>query len=198
MESINTEKIVLASESPRRKKLLEQAGITFTISPSHIDERIVSMDNPVNYVKELCGLKAQHQTVSFPDTWILGADTIVVKEGTILGKPQSRTDAAQMLKRLSNCEHIVYTAYCVLHPQKKIQVINAVETKVYFKHLTENEIQWYVDTGEPFDKAGAYGIQGIGAFLVRQISGSYSNVVGLPVCEVVDTLKDLNIIQFKD
>jgi len=198
MDSINTEKIILASKSPRRKALLEQIGIKINISPSTIDESSVSIQNPKEYVKKLSFLKAKNKVLSYPESWVLGADTIVVAQGQILGKPQSKTDAIQMLGKLNNCEHKVYTAFCIMNQKKEVTVIKAVETKVYFKYLSDHEILWYVNTGEPFDKAGAYGIQGIGAFLVKQISGSYSNVVGLPVCEVVETLMNLNVIQFKD
>lgn len=198
MESINTEKIILASGSPRRKELLEQVGINFEISASTIDEETVSIKNPEDYVKELSFLKAADISLSYPDSWVLGADTIVVVGNQILGKPHSKTDAIDMLTKLNNREHSVYTGFCLIHQKKKSIIKKCVETKVYFKYLSDQEIRWYVNTGEPFDKAGAYGIQGIGAVLVKQINGSYSNVVGLPVCEVVETLMHLNIIQFKD
>ena len=198
MESINTEKLILASKSPRRRELLEQIGIKIEISPSNIDEEAVSTKYPEEYVKELSFLKAKNRSLSYPESWILGADTIVVIQDQILGKPQSKTDAIDMIKKLNNCEHYVYTGFCVINQEKKSIIKNVVKTKVYFKHLSDEEIRWYVNTGEPFDKAGAYAIQGIGSFLVKQISGSYSNVVGLPVCEVVEILINLNIIQFKD
>ncbi|MCK5163062.1 MAG: septum formation inhibitor Maf [Desulfobacula sp.] len=198
MESINTEKLILASKSPRRKELLEQIGIKIKISPSNIDEKRVSIKNPEEHVKELSFLKAKNTALSYPEFWILGADTIVVVQDRILGKPQSGTDAVRMLNKLNNCEHSVFTAFCILNQKADSMIIKCVETKVYFKHLTDQEIRWYVNTGEPFDKAGAYGIQGIGAFLVKQISGSYTNVVGLPLCETVEALMNLNIIQFKD
>ncbi|MBU8850014.1 MAG: Maf family protein [Desulfobacterales bacterium] len=198
MKSIKGEKLILASRSPRRKKLLEQIGIKIEISPSDINEEIVSNKNPEAHVKELSFLKAKNQSVLYPESWILGADTIVVVQDQILGKPQSKKDAIAMLSKLNNCEHHVFTAFCVINQKKNSVVVKSVETKVYFKYLTDQEIHWYVRTGEPFDKAGAYGIQGIGTFLVKQISGSYSNVVGLPVCEVVETLMSLNIIHFKD
>ncbi|MBC2704319.1 nucleoside triphosphate pyrophosphatase [Desulfobacula sp.] len=198
MKLIKSEKLILASKSPRRKKLLEQIGIRIEISPSNIDEEAVSIKNPEKHVKELSFLKAKNVALSYPESWILGADTIVVIQDQILGKPQSKTDAIAMLNKLNHCKHSVYTAFCVINQKTDSMVVKSVETKVYFKYLTDQEIQWYVGTGEPFDKAGAYGIQGIGAFLVKQISGSYSNVVGLPVCEVVETLMNLNIIQFKD
>ncbi|CCK80603.1 Maf family protein [Desulfobacula toluolica] len=196
MKSINTEKIILASGSPRRKELLEQVGINIEISVSTIDEETVSIKKPEDYVKELSFLKAEDTSLLYPESWVLGADTIVVVDNQILGKPQSKPDAIDMLTKLNNREHSVYTGFCLIHQKKRSIIKKCVETKVYFKHLSDQEIQWYVNTGEPFDKAGAYGIQAIGAILVKQIKGSYSNVVGLPVCEVVETLMHLNIIQF--
>lgn len=198
MKFINTEKIILASQSPRRKELLEQIGVNIKVFPSTINEETVSLKNPEAYVKELSFLKATDISVAYPDSWILGADTIVVVGDQLLGKPQSKADAVEMLTELNDGEHSVYTGFCVINQKKKSIVKQSVETKVYFKRLSDEEIQWYVNTGEPFDKAGAYAIQGVGAFLVKQISGSYTNVVGLPVCEVVETLMQLNIIQFKD
>lgn len=196
MKSINNENLILASKSPRRKQLLEQVGITIQVFPSDIDEKLVLIKDPVDLVKELSFLKARKTASNFPETWILAADTIVVIQDEILGKPESEAHAIEMLNKLNNCEHSVYTGFCLMHPESNIMVKKSVETKVRFKSLTDSEIRWYVDSGEPFDKAGSYAIQGIGAFLVKQISGSYSNVVGLPVCEVVETLIGLNIIQF--
>ena len=196
MKSINSEKLILASKSPRRKELLEQIGIKIIVSPSNINEAAISNKDPETHVRELAFLKAENTSVSHPASWIIGADTIVVVKDQILGKPKSKPDAIGMLNKLSNCEHSVYTAFCVINQTTKIKVIKSVETKVTFKCLTNQEIYWYVKTNEHFDKAGSYAIQGMGAFLVRQISGSYSNVVGLPVCEVVETLMNLNLIQF--
>jgi len=198
MGIINTEKIILASKSPRRKDLLEQVGLNVKIVPSHFDEAAVLIKNPENRVKKLSLLKAENTAAFYPDHWVLGADTIVVVQDRILGKPQSKTDAMAMLNTLNNIEHSVFTGFSVINLKKKMIITQSVETKVFFKHLSPREIQWYINTGEPFDKAGAYAIQGIGAFLVKKISGSYSNVVGLPVCEVVDILMKLNIIQFKE
>lgn len=197
MESINTEKLILASQSPRRKELLEQIGIKLEICPSDINEDTVLIKNPDEYVKELSFLKAKDISASFPESWILGADTIVVIQDQMLGKPQTETHAIEMLNKLNNCEHSVYTGFCILNQKEDIIIKQCVETKVCFKNLTSREILWYVKTGEPFDKAGAYAIQGIGTFLVKHIFGSYSNVVGLPVCEVVETLMNLKIIQMR-
>jgi len=129
---------------------------------------------------------------------VIGADTIVAIGSTILGKPKTRKDAVKMLERLSGAEHSVFTGFTIGHLTRKKTVTRVIETRVSFKQLSPREIQWYADTNEPYDKAGGYGIQGIGAFLVKSIQGSYSNVVGLPVCEVMDILQALDIIQLKE
>ena len=195
MKLIGTQKIILASKSPRRRDLLEQLGLNIKIVPSNIDETLVSIQNPEKYVKKLSLLKANNTALFYPDQWVIGADTIVVVKGQILGKPVSKTDAIAMLNKLNNCEHNVFTGFSIVNLKKKIIITQSTETKVFFKSLSPEEIKWYVSTGEPFDKAGSYAIQGIGAFLVKRISGSYSNVVGLPVCEVIEILMNLNVIK---
>lgn len=190
-----TQKIILASKSPRRKELLEQLGLMITIVPSHTDEESVLTTDPVTYVKALSLLKARNTAVSYPDNWVIGADTIVVVDDQILGKPKSKQDASEMLNSLNDRCHSVFTGFSIVNQKKKKSITQSIETIVCFKNLTPEEIQWYVNTPEPFDKAGAYAIQGIGAFMVKHISGSYSNVVGLPVCEVFETLINLHIIQ---
>ena len=198
MNSINKKKIVLASKSPRRKELLEQIGLDITICPSNIDEKKVSIQDPEKYVKKLACLKALDVSQLYPDSWIIGADTIVVIQDQIIGKPHSKAEAVKILNQLNNCEHFVYSAFCICNQNKALQTIKSVKTKVYFKNLTANEINWYTNTQEPYDKAGGYGIQGIGSFIVKKISGSYTNVVGLPVCEIVEVLIKLNLIEFRD
>ena len=195
MKIIGTHKIILASKSPRRRDLLEQLGLNIKIVPSQTDETLVSMQNPEKYVKKLSFLKANNTALFYPDDWVIGADTIVVVSDQILGKPRSKIDAIAMLNKLNNCEHSVFTGFSIVNQKKKIIITQSIETKVFFKCLSREEIKWYVSTGEPFDKAGSYAIQGIGTFLVKRISGSYSNVVGLPVCEVIEILINLNIIQ---
>lgn len=197
MKPINLEKLLLASQSPRRKDLLEQTGIELQVVPSDIDEENISIKNPAEYVKELSYLKAEKVSRAYPDSWVLGADTIVVIEDQILGKPESEDHAINMLRLLNNREHLVFTGFCIMNKHQQTIIKNAVETRVYFKSLSDQEIKWYVSTKEPFDKAGAYGIQGTGAFLVRKIFGSYTNVVGLPVCEVVEALMRLKIIEMR-
>ncbi len=202
MDSINTKKLILASQSPRRKELLKQIGMDIEICPSKIDERGILIKDPVEHVKGLARMKAEDTASSYPDTWVIGADTIVVIQDQILGKPSSKSDAISMLNKLNDCEHFVYTAFCLCNQEsdsyRNQSIIKSVKTKVYFKNLTDKQIKWYVHTQEPFDKAGGYGIQGVGSFMVKKISGSYTNVVGLPLCEVVEEMIKLNLIEFKE
>ena len=180
--------LILASRSPRRKYLLRKAGLVFEVIPGTFDESAVPLTDPGDYVKTLALAKAEEIAVRRPEAWVIGADTIVFIEGAVLGKPASRTAAREMLRRLSGQTHQVYTGYAVCCRAAGRMITEAVRTDVRFKELTEAEIEWYIQTGEPFDKAGAYAIQGLGTFLVRSINGSYTNVVGLPVCEVIEAL----------
>ncbi len=187
--------LILASKSPRRCYLLEQAGIEFSVIPSSFDENSVKLSSPDIYVRQLAESKAGDISEQYPDSWVIGADTIVLIDGSILGKPGSSTEARTMLKSLSGKTHQVLTGYCICCHRIGRLFSEAIKTEVRFKKLTEKEIDWYINSGEPFDKAGAYGIQGIGMFLVRRINGSYTNVVGLPVCEIVEYLIKENIIE---
>jgi len=180
--------MILASQSPRRKYLLEQAGLRFRVIPSPFDESSVEPTAPAPYVRRLAECKADDIATRYPEAWVIGADTIVAVDGHLLGKPSSRDAARHMLGRLSGKTHQVYTGFCICRHRDNLKFIDAVRTDVTFKELSENEIEWYIKTGEPFDKAGAYAIQGMGTFLVRGINGSYSNVVGLPVCEIIEIL----------
>lgn len=186
-------KLILASQSPRRRYLLEQAGLTFDVVPSTFDEDSVHLSDPASYVKTLAEAKAGEVATRFPDSLVIGADTIVTIDGAILGKPANAHKARDMLRRLSGQSHAVFTGYAIVCKNKSTCISEAVRTTVHFKVLSMDEIDWYVRSGEPFDKAGAYAIQGLGTFLVRGINGSYTNVVGLPVCEVVETLLGLGI-----
>ena len=190
-------KIILASKSPRRKYLLKQAGIQFSVIPSTIDESKIPVCEPYLYVKTLAEAKANDIFRLYPENVIIGADTIVVIDGTILGKPRSKDQARDMLKKLSGQTHQVFTGFCVKYPGDDNGYSDTVTTDVIFKNLTEKEIEWYIHTQEPFDKAGAYAIQGLGTFLVKKINGSYTNVVGLPVCEIIEILIKKEIIGFK-
>ncbi|MBU1055347.1 MAG: septum formation inhibitor Maf [Proteobacteria bacterium] len=188
--------LILASKSARRRYLLKQAGINFSVIPSDFDENTVPVSSPEIYVKILAESKAKYISDKYPDSWVIGADTIVVINGKILGKPSDRDDARIMLKDLSGQTHEVVTGYCICCKAKERSFSESIITKVLFKDLSENEIEWYIHTKEPFDKAGGYAIQGLGTFLVKSINGSYTNVVGLPVCEVIEFLIKEGIIGF--
>ena len=186
--------LILASQSPRRRYLLEQAGVTFTVIPSAVNEDSIQVTDPSRYVKTLAQAKADDVAKHYPTSWVIGADTIVSIENTILGKPGNQEEARHMLARLSGQSHHVYTGYAIVCHTRQVRLTTAICTDVQFKHLNAAEIEWYIQTGEPFDKAGAYAIQGMGTFLVRRINGSYTNVVGLPVCEVIEDLLRLNVV----
>jgi len=181
-------RLILASQSPRRRYLLKQAGLRFEVVPSGIDEAGFAMTSPDRYVRRLAEAKALDVAAAHPDAWVIGADTIVLIDGTVLGKPDGRENARAMLQRLSGRTHQVYTGYSICCRRRKWTFTDIAVTDVTFKTLFDDEIEWYIHTSEPFDKAGAYAIQGLGTFLVRRINGSYTNVVGLPVCEVIEVL----------
>ena len=192
--SRNRSRLILASKSPRRSELLKQAGLTFSVIPSDFDEDTVALSNPDSDVVRLAESKALDISQKHPDAWVIGADTIVLVGRKILGKPAGAKEAFEMLQRLSGKTHRVLTGYCICCKKKNRIFSEAVKTDVRFKELTDAEINWYIQTGEPFDKAGGYAIQGIGSFLVRGINGSYTNVVGLPVCEVMAFLIKENVL----
>ena len=189
--------IILASQSPRRRELLTQMGLTdFIIRPAQGDEIADPTLSPDKLVEELSRQKAAEvAAAATPEDLIIAADTVVAIDGTVLGKPHSPQDAFAMLSRLSGRHHTVYTGMTVRRGDKVLTSHEA--TRVYFRPLTPAEIEAYVSTGEPMDKAGSYGIQGYGSMLVEGISGDYFNVVGLPVCLLgrmlaqfgVDTMK---------
>jgi septum formation protein len=180
--------IILASKSPRRQYLLRQAGLRFSVIPSGVDEKSIPLSPPEVYVRRLAEAKADDISAKYPQSWVIGADTIVRIDGKILGKPKSKEEARVMLQRLSGAVHQVFTGYAICCRSRQRRFSDTVKTDVLFKELSVQEIEWYIDTPEPFDKAGAYAIQGLGTYLVRCISGSYTNVVGLPVCEVIERL----------
>jgi septum formation protein len=179
--------LVLASASPRRKALLRQVGLPFTAIPSRIDEKTVS-GNPAEIARVLAYEKAFSVAHSGVAAWILGADTVVVVDHFLLGKPKDKADAHRMLTSLSGRAHRVITGISLLNPAGKQVCSQAVSTLVRMKHLEPMEIDAYLTSGESFGKAGGYAIQGIGAFMITSITGSYSNVVGLPLCVVIEAL----------
>ncbi|WP_269981945.1 Maf family protein [Vibrio sp. T11.5] len=174
-------KLVLASGSPRRKELLSQLGYSFTVIRTDVEETQAAQETPVQYVSRLSLDKAMAGVATESDSVVLGSDTIVVCDGTVLEKPESLEQAKQMLMRLSDRAHQVMTAVTVATIEQQETVV--VTTDVWFKPLSENEIEQYWHTGEPCDKAGSYGIQGIGGRFVTRIEGSYHAVVGLPLFE---------------
>lgn len=186
--------IVLASESTRRVDILRTLGISFSIIPPDIDERKKRDETIRDYVLRIAQEKAKKVGIHFPDKWVIGADTIVVHKGKVLGKPKSEEEAVEMLTALRGKWHKVLTGYCILNVSKKTSCQDVVETKVFIKDLTDEEIRRYIKTSEPFDKAGSYAVQGKGGFMVKEIKGSYSNVVGLPICEITDILLSLGIL----
>ena len=195
MFHINDENaIVLASESTRRVDILRTLGISFSIMPPGIDEHRKPYESPKDYVLRIAYEKARKVGDLFPDKWIIGADTVVVHKGKVLGKPKADGDAVAMLKRLRANWHKVFTGYCILNASKQIVYQDVAETKVFIKDLTDDEIAKYVGTSEPFDKAGSYAVQGRGGYMVKEIKGSYSNVVGLPICEITEALLSLGIL----
>lgn len=178
--------IVLASASPRRKELLEQIGLDSIVIPADVDERI-QWEDPIQAVQELACRKARSVADGFlQDGWILGADTIVVHNGKVMGKPANRQEALRMLSALQGDAHSVYTGVCAVKKEGKNrqETVFAEETKVFVYPMEMWEIEEYADTLEPMDKAGAYGIQGIFAKYIRCIQGDYNNVVGLPVSRI--------------
>ncbi|OCA92405.1 Maf family protein [Pseudobacillus wudalianchiensis] len=181
--------LILASGSPRRKELLEQIGLAFTVKVSHADETIPSGITPEEAVMHLASVKAAAVAKNDEDHFVIGADTVVVLDGEILGKPSDRQEAKEMLQRLSGRTHAVCTGVAVRHKGSECSFYE--KTNVTFWKLTEEEINGYLDTGEPFDKAGAYGIQGAGAIFVKKIDGDYFSVVGLPISSLYRQLKQM-------
>ncbi|MEJ2038278.1 MAG: Maf family protein [Desulfosarcinaceae bacterium] len=190
--------LVLASKSPRRRYLLKQAGLVFDVVPSHVDESSIPPADPAEYAKTLSLAKARDVAASYPDSWVIGADTIVLMNRRILGKPRNLNQAREMLQRLSGRTHEVYTGYTIYCGALGKSLTDVVCTAVTFKTLSADEIEWYIHTDEPFDKAGAYAIQGLGTFLVKSVHGSYTNVVGLPVCEVIEYLIQAKVLQIRN
>jgi septum formation protein len=187
--------IILASKSPRRCELLQSAGIRFTIIPADIPEDVRPGEDYRQFPVRIARDKARAVAKDYPEAWVLGADTIVVAGEEILGKPADVADGKRMLRLLSGKRHKVITGFALVQAASGREICDKACTEVEFKTLTDLEIDWYLRTGEPFDKAGAYAIQGIGAFFIRNISGSYTNVVGLPLCEVVQVLLELGLIE---
>lgn len=186
------QKIYLASNSPRRKQILQQLGFEVYCVAVEIDEAAHPQEKAQDYVLRMAKEKNQAALINFPnlsDAPLLSADTSVVLDECILGKPCNATEAADMLRALSDKKHLVQTAVCISYQGK--QEFFCQSSIVHFAHLTQEEIAQYIATGEPLDKAGAYGIQGLGGIFVRHLSGSYSGVMGLPIYETSCALKNI-------
>ncbi|MBI5557715.1 MAG: septum formation protein Maf [Deltaproteobacteria bacterium] len=186
--------LILASASPRRQRFLQELGLDFIVEPSSVDECGRFGESPEFFVLRLAEEKAEAVARGHVRACILAADTIVVLDNEILGKPRDAADAEAMLAKMSGKWHEVWTGYCLRRLADSLVVKRAVRTRVLFRPLDADLRRAYVLTGEPLDKAGSYGLQGRGGFLVARIDGSYSNVIGLPVAEVIADLLGLGII----
>lgn len=191
---ITEKKIILASQSPRRKAFLEELGLSFRTIASSLDETREEGESPQTFVERMACEKAKDVCKRYPDAWILSADTIVYIEDKVFGKPESEEEAIEMLMTLSGREHNVMTGYCLACYGLNIHIVERVHTRVRFVQFAKEIARAYVQTGEPLDKAGSYGIQGKGGALVEEINGSYSNVVGLPLAETLALLQKFKVI----
>ena len=186
-------KIILASNSPRRKELLTQIGLSFTVAPADVNEAVRQGETPEACASRLALDKARAVAQRAGEGIIIAADTIVAVDGSVLGKPSDAADARRMLEKLSGKEHSVVTGLAVVDAETGRSLVRTSVTKVLFRDLSQREIDAYVATGEPLDKAGSYGIQERGALLVERIEGCYSNVVGLPLSLLGEMLREFGI-----
>jgi len=188
---MTTPRVVLASSSPRRRELLSLIGIAHTVMPADIDETVLPGEEPGPHAERLARAKACIVAARNPDAVVVGADTIVVVDGDILGKPRDDMAAAAMLRRLADRTHVVLTAVAVARGARVASGVEAVE--VTFRPLSDDDIGRYIATGEPMDKAGAYGIQGFGATLVERIVGDYFAVMGLALGRMVRLMREVGV-----
>ncbi|WP_394861821.1 Maf family protein [Paraclostridium bifermentans] len=190
--------IILASGSPRRKEILENTNLKFSVITSDIDERIFENEEPIQLVLRLAFEKCMSVAQNNPSDLVIGADTIVVLDNEILGKPKNEEEAFNTLSKLSNREHQVITGMSMVNLENEKKIVDYAISNVKFKKLTDQDIKDYISTKECLDKAGSYGIQGYGALLVEEIKGDYFNIVGLPISKLSDILKiNFNINLFK-
>jgi septum formation protein len=191
----NREPIILASESPRRQQFLMEMGLDFSIRSAFVDELPAENEGPEDFVRRMAWEKAAAVSTMFPESWVISGDTVVCLGNRILGKPADKEEAVALLLLLSGREHSVKTGFCVSHGTRGVKIVRSVTTRVCFSDYSEAVAHAYVATGESLDKAGAYGIQGRGGLLVKTIAGSYSNVVGLPLHELMEVLEENGIIE---
>lgn len=189
-------KLVLAYSSPRREELLKRLGLNFTIVPSKINENNFNDIAPDLLVQKLASRKAEEVAGLVENTVIIAADTVVVNENEIIGKPDDKNDAGKMLEKLQGRQHTVFSGLAVLSTKTAKSLVDVDHTEVYLRQMSKQEIDDYINTGEPLDKAGSYGIQGLGGIFVEKIEGSYFTVMGLPIHKLAVMLKkfDVNII----
>lgn len=187
--------IVLASGSPRRRLYLQELGLEFTVRTGTVVEQPLAGEKPEDFATRMADEKATQVSAQFPEAWVIGGDTVVCLDNRILGKPADEREAIVMLRALSGREHRVTTGFCVTHAGRGVKIAEAATTHVRFVRFSEEVARAYVATGECLDKAGAYGIQGKGACLVESIDGSYSNVVGLPLCQLLQVLLAQEVIE---
>lgn len=190
--------LILASGSPRRRELLQGLGVEFTVRPVKVDESPLPGEKPKDHVLRLARTKSRARLG--PGELVLAADTVVVIDGEILGKPSGTANARQMLRRLAGRRHAVLTGVCLVLGDNEQGVEGVERSEVSMSDLSDEEIRWYVDTGEPLDKAGSYAIQGLGALLVSEVHGNYTNVVGLPLPLTQKLLRRLgyDLSQYRD
>ncbi len=183
--------VILASKSPRRLELLTMLGFEVKTIVSHVDESRISADSPAELAKKLAHVKAEAVLgeINDPSLPVIAADTLVEIDGRILGKPKDREDALDMLKALSGNVHLVHTGISVIYGNKEINITDT--SKVYFRQILNSELTEYVDSGAPYDKAGAYGIQGTAGAFVERIEGDFFSIMGLPICAVTKALNSL-------
>lgn len=188
--------MILASKSPRRKEILENMGFSIEIISKDIEE-VSDKEEVTEKIRDIAYKKVMAVAKDYTAEYVVGADTIVEVDGEILGKPRDKAEACQMLEKLSGRSHNVVTAFSLINIEKGISVKECSITKVYFKNLTREDIEWYISSEEPMDKAGAYGIQGKGSAFVERIEGDFFTVMGFPIQKFIEILKSLGI-ELKD
>ena len=187
-------KVILASGSPRRKELMELTGLKYQVITPNVDEKILPEESPKDHVQRLAIEKAVSVAANNPDDVVLGCDTIVVLNGrNILGKPGNKKEARAMLTQIAGREHTVLSSVAAVWQRKSKQRVVTVESRVRVKQLEEWEINWYLESGEPMDKAGGYAIQGKGSIFIEGIVGSHTNVIGMPLMETVMLLRSFGV-----
>ncbi|MGL5983275.1 MAG: Maf family protein [Cetobacterium sp.] len=184
--------MILASKSPRRKEILQQLGFQLNIKTKDIEE-VSDKIEIIDQIKDISMKKVIAVAKENKNEYVVGADTVVQIEGRVLGKPKSKEDAKIMLETLSGKAHKVITAYTLINLEKNINITECVQSIVYFKTISNEEIKWYIESGEPMDKAGSYGIQGLGAIFVDKIDGDFFAIMGFPINHFIKTLNNLGI-----